>query len=394
MERRQPEQKTQIPGIPWKNSSLEEVLNGREEETPHGPLFQVHTSYRSGYRHGKYRLDEFEGMDWGSMNIFCGGSAREGVDVGEFLFLDLETTGLSLGTGTYAFLVGMGYFRQGKYHIRQFFMRSFQEEGSMISNLKEWILPFRVLVTFNGKRFDLPVLETRFSMCGESLNTEDHEHWDLLYPSRRLWRDRQEDCRLETLEKYHLGVEREGQDIQGSRIPEVYYRYVHDGDTRDLDRIVYHNAMDILTLTTLAIHTDRCIKEQDPSTVNLVSVGRFFEKKGQTHRGRQCYEIAAGRGASGKEREEALYRLALRMKREGKKLETIPLWETLIETGKYRLLDCCEEVAKVHEHSTGELEKAIHVVEFALKNVQDHEAKQRERLLWRLKRLERKRGSV
>jgi uncharacterized protein YprB with RNaseH-like and TPR domain len=363
-------------------------------KTPYGPLFLVETSYRSGYRHGKYRLDEFDAMDRENMDIFCGGSARGDLNLEDFLFIDLETTGLSLGTGTYAFLVGMGYFREGKYHIRQCFLRSFQEEDSLISNLKEWILPFRVLVSFNGKRFDVPVLETRFSMCGQTLNTDNQDHWDLLYPARRLWKGRQEDCRLETLERKHLGVEREGQDIPGSRIPEVYYRYVHDGDTRDLDRIVYHNAMDILTLTTLAIHTDWCMKERDPSCVNLVSIGRFYEKRGMAKRGVNCYEIAARQESSGRERDEALYRLALQRKRDGRRRESIALWEELIERGGYRLLDCCEEVAKVYEHETREWEKAIHVVDFALKNVQEHETKRRDRLLWRLNRLERKRGTV
>jgi len=377
---------------------LEERLGGSEQETPFGPLFVVDSSYRCGYRHGDHRLDSFHHIDRETMDTFCGGGGglRGSLGVADFLFLDLETTGLSLGAGTYAFLVGMGFFREGTYRIRQVFMRSFEEEPCMMSNLRRWFEPFGALVTFNGKRFDVPLLETRFCMFGEPFPwNRDQRHWDLLYPVRRLWKERQEDCRLSTMEKRRLGVARQGADVPGSRIPEIYYRYVHEGETTDLDRILYHNAMDILTLTTLAVEIDRSVKELDPERVDVVSVGRFFESKGHPGRGRACYEIVAG-GAGGPEgeRDEALYRLALRLKREGRWEEAVPIWSRVAEQGRFRVLESCEELAKVYEHETREWEKAIEVVEMAMDIVSPADRLLRGRLDHRLRRLRRKAGEA
>jgi uncharacterized protein len=374
--------------------TLEEVLKGRVVDSARGRVFEVNTSYNAGCRHGKYKMEDFFHIDTERLDLFCGGKGQRKIDREDFLFLDLETTGLSLGTGTYAFLVGMGYFHQEKYHIKQLFLRGFDEEQAMIFRFKEIVDSFPVLVTFNGKRFDVPVLETRFSLCGSDMNIEEKVHWDLLYPSRRFWKDRQENCRLETIERKQLGVEREGQDIPGERIPEIYFRYVHEGITRDLDRIVYHNAMDILSLTSLVIHADRSLKEMDPLGVNLVSIGRFLENKGKTESGRHCYETMAGSVAPGQERDEAIFHLALCMKREGNRRESITLWEELIERGRYRLLDCCEEAAKYHEHETREFEKAIQLVERALQTVSMSQENRRSSLERRLSRLENKRGAI
>lgn len=377
--------------------SLEERIGGREEQTPDGPVYVVDSSYRGGYRHGHHRLDAFHAIDREGMSAFCGEAERAGSpDEGEVLFLDLETTGLSLGAGTYVFLVGMGFFREGTYRIRQFFLRSFEEEARMMASLGRWIEPFGTLVTFNGKRFDLPLLEARFSMCAEPAFPADGKaHWDLLYPVRRLWRDRQDDCRLGTMEKTRLGVVREGRDIPGSEIPSIYYRYVHEGDTRDLDRVLYHNAMDVLTLTTLAVEIDRGVRDLDPGSVNVVSVGRFFEQRGWWDRGRVCYElVAGGEGLARSERDEGLYRLALRMKREGRKRETIPLWKELVDRGGERLVECCEELAKVYEHETREWAKASKAVERALEHVSSCDPGRKGRLEHRLRRLERKQGKA
>jgi len=375
-----------------RGKTLEEVLGGREVETAHGKLFEIAQTFRCGYRHGRYRLEEFSSLDLGVLDFFCGGACGGYLDEQGFLFLDLETTGLSLGTGTYAFLVGMGYFRDGKYHLRQFLLRDFEEEICMISHLKEWMEGCAILVTFNGKRFDVPVLETRFAMCGKTLDVGEKGHWDLLYSSRRLWQGRAENCRLGTLERDFLGVERGMEDIPGSMIPALYYRYVHDGDTRDLDRIVYHNAMDVLTLTTLAIHTARCIREKDPGSANLVAMGGFFESKGMPAEGMACYEIAAGQGCSAREREEALYRLGVRMKRQGKRMEAIRLWEQVVGMGGHRMVDGCEEAAKVYEHDIRDMDRAIGLVRFALKELGGGDQERRDGLLRRLSRLERKRG--
>lgn len=379
-------------GIPGSSKALEEVLNGREEDTPAGPCYEIKSSYRPAYRHGKYCLDEFARVDLKSMDVFCRGEGFPDIRPEEILFLDLETTGLSQGTGTYAFLVGMGYFREGKYHIHQLFLRNFQEEPAFLFHTLRTLEPFRFLVTFNGKRFDIPLLETRFTLFSMDSCLRERVEWDLLYPSRRLWKERLEDCRLETLEKMRLDVAREDRDIRGDQIPEIYYRYVHEGDARDLDRIVYHNAMDVLSLTSLVIHLDKSLKEKDPSHVNLLSMGRYFERKGKQEMGRKCYEIASGRGYTQRERNTALFRLALQKKREGEIEAAVSMWKELILDDSEQILECCVELAKYYEHKAKDLDQAMETVEYALVREGEKDFGAQLLLKKRLERLMKKRG--
>ena len=378
--------------VPGRAESLEEVLAGHEKETPEGPCYEIASSYRTAYRHGLYCLDEFNQVDLNSMDVFCRGACCEDIRPEEILFLDLETTGLSQGTGTYAFLVGMGYFLGGKYHLRQIFLRNFLEESAFLRYTLGVIAPFRFLVSFNGKRFDIPLLETRFTLFSLDSRIGEAFQWDLLYPSRRLWQDRLEDCRLETLEKRRLEVAREGRDIRGDQIPGLYFRYIHEENARDMDRIVYHNAMDLLSLTTLVIHLDRCLKEKDPVHVNLLSMGRFYERKGKQEDGRKCYEIASGRGSAGREKDIALFRLARQMKREGDLEKAVGVWKELIQNNSHQVVDCCIELAKYYEHKTKELEQAVKTVEHAFLHIDTMDVGLQRLLQKRLDRLKKKRG--
>ena len=378
---------------------LEEVLNGSEVETPLGTCYEIQASYRAMFRHGNYCLGDFSLIDLNNMDIFCSGVSNNNIKPEDVLFVDIETTGLSLGTGTYAFLLGYGYYRQEKFHIHQLFLRNFVEEPAFLHYASSLMAPFRLLVTFNGKRFDLPILASRFTMCGMSMpfsreNRDLKIDWDLLYPARRLWQDRLNDCRLGTIEGKRLGVCREETDIPGDQIPEVYYRYIHQGDSSDLEKIVYHNAMDVLSLATLVIHMDRSLKEKDPKDVNLLSVGRYYEKKGIEQLGRKCYEITSGKGFSPQEKDRALFLLAMQMKREGNIENAVDLWKTLVQGNACNAMDGCIELAKYYEHRTKEMEKAIETVEYALALEGYDVNRYRDPLMKRLERLKRKKGKM
>jgi hypothetical protein len=309
----------------------------------------------------------------------------------DILFLDMETTGLSLGTGTYLFLMGIGYFREAKYCLHQFFLRHLPEERVMLGQAERLMEPFRILVTFNGKRFDLPLLETRMVLHGMPARVRERAGWDLLYPARRLWQGRLEDCRLETIESERLGIVREERDVKGSDIPGIYYRYLHLGDTRDLDRIAYHNAMDILSLTTLVTHLDWCLGRKDPQHMNLLSTGRFYERMGMAEASTECYEIAGGEGCGEKERELALFHLARRKKREGRLEEAVGIWEKMMVRNTDLRMECCLEVAKYYEHRAGRIDRAIETVEFAMSKTAFMAPEARVDIEKRLQRLNRKR---
>ncbi len=371
---------------------LEEVLGGREVSTPLGACYEVKAVYRDTYRHGDYCIGACRDVDMSALSLFCGGMSGVQVEAEDFLFMDLETTGLSLGTGTYGFLVGMGYFRHDRYHLHQAFLRNFEEEPAFLYHIGKIMAPFRYLVTFNGKAFDIPLLETRFTLCSQAETLREMVSWDLLYPARRLWSGRLEDCRLGTIERERLGVAREGRDIAGAEIPGIYFRYIHDGDARELDRIVYHNAMDVLTMTALVIHIDESLRERDPACSNLFSVGRYYERKGMRGIGGEFYEAASRWGASREEKDRALFHLAAQRRREGRAEEAVRIWREMIEREGYGFRACCVEVAKYLEHRTRQYDEAINMVLRALARTAPDEARMRADLEKRLARLRAKRG--
>ena len=373
---------------------LEEVLHGREVTTPLGVCYEAKAVYRDTFRHGDHCIGAFRDVDMNTLNLFCGGVDGLDARAEDFLFMDLETTGLSLGTGTYGFLVGLGYFREGKYHIHQVFLRDFDEEPAFLYHTQQIMAPFRHLVTFNGKTFDIPLLEARFTMCSQPETLRKMVSWDLLYPARRLWYDRLEDCRLETIERERLGVAREGQDIAGDQIPRAYFRYVHDGDARDMDRIVYHNAMDVLTMTALAIQIDESLKEKDPVRSNLFSVGKYCEKQGIQGMGTEFFEAASCQGPSPQEKDRALFHLARQHRREGRFEDAVRIWKGLVEREGYGFLACCVEIAKHLEHRAREYDEAVDLVLHALARVGPEEARVRADLEKRLSRLKRKKGTA
>ncbi len=374
-----------------KGKDLDAVLKGNEVHTPFGPCYEIKSSFPATYRHGRYCLDAFSRIDFNSLDIFCGGPGANHISPEAILFLDLETTGLSLGTGTYVFLVGLGYFRAGKYWVHQFFLRNFQEEPALLYYACKIMGDFQYLVTFNGKRFDIPLLEARLLLCAQAVNIDKMVFWDLLYPTRRLWSDRLENCRLGTIEHTQLGIVREGMDIPGDMIPDVYFRYIHKGNAENIDKIVYHNVIDILSLTTLMISIDKNLENKDPLEVNVLSIGRYYENRGGTEVDRQCYEIVSQKGRTSQEKAEALYFLARQWKRQGRNDKAYEIWKHLIKKGNFRYLESIVEMAKYFEHKTKEFDEAIKVVTLALNKGNLLDNRYKVDLQKRLERLHRKR---
>ena len=379
-------------GLIGQRHRLEEVLVGEIVTTPFGECLEIKSTYKSQFRHGPYCLEDFFQIDLRDLDRICGGTGFDKIDPEEVLFVDLETTGLSLGAGTWVFLAGFGFFRSGQYHVRQLFLRDFAEEAAFLFQAGRRMEGFRYVVTFNGKRFDIPLLEGRYALHRNAHGLPTLVQWDLLYPARRLWRGRLEDCKLETIEQERLLLNREDNDIRGERIPEIYLRYIHTGEAGCLHRVVYHNAMDILTLASLAVHVQRSSQEKDPRQVNLLSLGRYYERIGIHEEGRRCYEIVSSRGPTREERELGSLQLAMRRKREGRIEDAIAGWEALIREGSPHRTACCEELAKHYEHRTKELVKAIRMVEIALEGIDPLNGRLRTQLDQRLKRLLKKRG--
>jgi uncharacterized protein YprB with RNaseH-like and TPR domain len=228
---------------------IEELMSGQVVRTPLGEHFETEKLWDRGRRHGSLGIAELPDLPHDLLEALSGGEVSA-APPSRWAFLDTETTGLAGGAGTYAFLIGVGSIEQDGFRLRQFFMRDYGEEPSLLHGLAEHLAQFDVLITYNGKTYDQPLLETRFRMARARPPFARMAHLDLLFGARRLWKLRLESCRLVELENRILGVERQG-DLPGELIPYYYFDYVRTRQALKLVPIFHHNAIDILSLACL-----------------------------------------------------------------------------------------------------------------------------------------------
>ena len=229
---------------------IEELMSGEVVRTPHGEHFETEKVWERHRRHGSVDIGDLAELPEDLLGPLSAGTIERAHPL-KWAFLDTETTGLAGGTGTYAFLVGVGAIDAAGFRLRQFFMRDYGEEASLLWRLSEHLAQFDVLITYNGKAYDQPLLETRYRMArGPRHPFERMQHLDLLFGARRLWKLRLESCRLVDLENQILGVERQG-DLPGEMIPYCYFEYLRTAQAFKLVPIFHHNAIDILSLACL-----------------------------------------------------------------------------------------------------------------------------------------------
>jgi uncharacterized protein len=182
-----------------------------------------------------------------SLECLAGGTEppREGL-----LFIDTETSGLTGGTGTVAFMIGLARIEHDEIRLRQYFMTSFSAEAEMLAHALAWIRSAKHLVSFNGKCFDVPLLASRYRLA-RMANPFDHAHIDLLHPTRTAFAKSWPDCRLQTTEQYLFRFYRDD-DLPGYLIPQIWGAYLRYGETRGVRGIVEHNGLDLLSLVALA----------------------------------------------------------------------------------------------------------------------------------------------
>lgn len=253
-------------------------------------------------------------------------------------FLDLETTGLAGGTGTLAFLLGIAVIRDGTLETRQYFLRSPASEPAALDHVDRDLRSCTHVVTFNGKSFDIPLLETRFVLNRRPF--APLPHLDLLHPARRVWKRRLESCTLGRLESEVLGRGRTG-DIDGAEIPQRYFDWLALGDARPLAPVLEHNRLDLVALAALAGRLARLIvrPEEAAHPVDLFSLGALFARE-RDPRAESTLGAALERGAR-----EAAPELARVKKRRGDADAALPLWELAAREDGRRGI---EEIGRAH----------------------------------------------
>jgi uncharacterized protein len=348
-------------------------------------------------------------------------------DPEQWLFLDTETTGLAGGTGTYAFLVGLAWWDAGGLQVEQFFMRDLDEEHSLLLELSSRMKERPVLVTFNGKSFDWPLLETRYRMTRAISPRTPLAHLDLLHPARQLWRLRLGSVRLKELEQYVLANDRGGlgwsrrDDIDSALIPQMYFDYLRGGPAEPLCGVFRHNQMDLRGLAALAGKVLTLLGQahgpEDP--FELYGLSRLLNRRGERGRARECYEKALLGDLPRPLKRQAQHELAQLAKRERDYARANSLWEGLRKTpdspaqrppralgsaddsqkALQGAIEAAEQLAIYFEHRARQPRRAAELTRSAIEELQSAKRtssiqgvwtrKLEERLLRRLARLER-----
>jgi len=334
--------------------------------------------------HSPLGLDDQQEAVWirRLIQLLC--AHGEAADPRSVIFLDTETTGLSGGAGTVAFLVGVGRWSGSGFIVEQYLMRDYNEERAMLLGLRESLADAQVLVTFNGKAFDIPLLQSRFVLARQRWPLAGAAHLDLLHPARRIWKLRLGSCSLANLESQILGIEREN-DIPGHLIPQVYFQYVRTHSAHGIGNILSHNRQDIETLARLTLRMGEIFFGQageELAPVDLFSAGRYAYVLGERELAVRWNEAALLQGLPEDREVEAKKAKAARLKEQKKYSEAAELWQDLSERSQAFLEDVQEELAIYHEHRNGDLEEALNVSERALAHLQDKAAQRK----WRHRR--------
>jgi uncharacterized protein YprB with RNaseH-like and TPR domain len=347
---------------------VEEWLSGEEVTTAHGKHFETERLYERHRRHGSLDIGDLDELPCDLLDAISQGTIPA-CSPRKWAFLDTETTGLAGGSGTYAFLIGVGRITPEGFRVRQFFMREHGEEASLLTALADHLAQFDVLVTYNGKTYDQPLLETRYRMSRFRPPFDRMPHLDLLFGARRLWKLRFDSCRLVDLENQILGVEREG-DLPGEMIPYVYFEYLRTGEAFKLVPILHHNAIDILTLACLTGVVPWAFRSPEQARLThgaeMVGLGRWFRKAEQIDRALELFRRAIEAGLADHLLFRTLWDIAALEKKCGREHAALAVLTELAESRNAFRTAALEELAKHYEHREKNYSMALEMTRTAL----------------------------
>jgi len=269
------------------------------------------------------------------------------------LYFDTETTGLSGGSGTLAFLIGCAVVEPDGVLLRQFLLTRFAAEAGMLAAFAALLCSDDKLVSYNGKSYDLPLLQTRFRMQGIPHPFAALAHLDLLHPTRRLFARRWPDCRLTTLEVQLLGFQRVN-DLPGAEAPAAWFDYLRQGRVERLLQVVEHNQQDIISLVAAHQTLSRAITQPLAYDVDTYALARWLSETDEAAARRLLSDPATPCCSEG---QRLLARLA---RRAGNWTEAIAIWQGLSAGG---CAESIEHLAKYHEHVSHDLAKALRYCE-------------------------------
>ena len=379
---------------------IEHEVPGTVVENESGRFYLVRQEYPLETAHGIVELGAALDVIPEQIAFSACDSELETFDPNTAVFIDTETTGLAGGTGTTAFLIGVGYFSKDMFVLEQAFMRDFDEEEAMLRYLDTLFANAETVVTFNGKSFDVPLLRTRYIANRLPFRFDAIAHFDLVHAARRIWKMRLKDCSLGNIERTVLGIKRHG-DVPSAEIPQMWLDYLHTRDARQLKRVFYHHSMDILSLAALMALMSQSLEtaantgfehaEDQLSLTRLHFRGKRFAEA--VEHANRLLETETDEFI----RREALELLAVSYKRLQDWDNMENAWELMRREFPSYLLPKLE-LAKHHEHRTRNISEALVLCEEIMNRLNpdssgeedDFDNLQTKSLRRRLQRLQRK----
>ena len=373
---------------------IELVVGGSTQPTDFGEAFLVERFIPVEELHGSNPLCFPANMD--KLAHWAADSRVALLSPEHFLFLDTESTGL-WGSGTLAFLIGLGRFELGGFRQRQYFLREPIEERAVLEALNNLVAPDDALVTFNGKSFDLPLLQGRYLTNGVMQPFRGLSHLDLLHLARRLWKDLLPSRALGDLEVQLLGIRRSQEDIPGWMIPQMYIDYLHTGDARPLAGVFYHNSMDVLSMASLlnylAARLAAPLEAGAAHHSELFAIGRLYVDLGFAEDAIQIFQSTLSMDLPKDVQYRLVESLGLLFRRRGDYEAALQLWEQAAAEGQ---VYAHVEIAKYYEHRARDYAIALRYTRTAIEVIEASAIPGYERVYWqpllehRLARLERK----
>jgi uncharacterized protein len=323
------------------DQQIAELLNGQVVSEG---LIEIARTFPLSYKQGHFELG-------GALNpVVVPIYKTSNFQAEKAIFLDLETTGLAGGTGTLAFLTGLGFFKNGSFKVVLYLITSFAAERKMLEAVSKRVNGLETIVSFNGKSFDGPLLSTRYRLAGMADPLAGLGHLDLLHPARRAFKNVWPDCRLQSVEKSLMGFMRKN-DLPGSEVPEVWLNLVRRGQTDKLRAVVKHNGLDILSLAALLPALQLTYQQPGKVGARVVDIARAYQKHNDLTTGFSLLE--AHRSLLDR---DGLLELAKYYRREKNWEQAVEIWSTLAQKGDSEAL---QSLAKYEEHVTRNFDSAI-----------------------------------
>lgn len=345
--------------LPQKNGlkSLEEIISADVIHNSQGSFLVRNEFYPFGYKHGSVMFTDI------ALSERINQAAklqRSCVPLNSLLFLDTETSGLSGGSGSFAFLIGIGTFTDLGFNLKQFIIRDPAEEGSMLLHLSNLVLNDSVFVTFNGKSFDIPLLQNRLIVNRIPINIKNNPHIDVLHLSRKLWRGQLPSCSLKDLEVEVLKMERTDEEVPGWMIPEIYFEYLRTGVADRLSNVIYHNAQDVVSLAALFIYISTLLEKNTNLEVfevnDLLGVGKIFLDIGSIEVAERVFLKCLEYPLTVEDKILSNNHLAKIYKNRCESQRAVQYWIEAANAGSF---DACIELAMYYEHQSKDIRSAI-----------------------------------